>query len=97
MTTLEPPQSKVTDKTSQVEVISDYEAAKHDDHWSNATTTLIMLDVAKEQYNFHCFMNIHSEEFNYSEKLKSTSTGSSMFTRLCLVNEQCLVLLCAAS
>ena len=64
------------DKTSQVEVISDYEASKHDDHWANSTTTLIMLDVAKEQYNFHCFMNIHNEEFNYSEQLKSTSTSS---------------------
>ena len=48
-------------------ILSDYEAAKHNDHWYNASSTLVMLDVSKDSYKFHCFMTFHSEQFNYSE------------------------------
>ena len=81
-------QTKVEDGTPNMKVISDYEGAKHDDHWYNASSTLILLDVKKETYEFHCFMSFHQDtHLNYSESLDPICELS--FTGPRLVVETC--------
>lgn len=63
-------QTRVENGTHHMKILSDYEGGRHDDHWYNASSTLILLDVKKTSYNFHCFMSFHKdEELSYTEAL----------------------------
>ena len=65
-----------------MKIISDYEGAKHNDHWYNSSSTLILLDVDKQTYKFHCFMSFHKdEELSYSESMDPICEQN--FTRHC--------------